>query len=195
LQLALTWQRMPWTAAALGSGEEAEQKPSGSGKLVTNEARLVEAMCLVSSRIIHGDPLTERKSTFQAHLASVTSADQAKAVVAVLIQNRKIAAATHNMVAYRVHLGNGVWAQDCDDDGETAAGSRMLHLLQTVDAEDVVVVVSRWYGGIKLGPDRFKLINNCARQLLDLHGYVKSSNDKGERSKSTVPKSSRKQRK
>jgi hypothetical protein len=26
--------------------------------------------------------------------------------------------------------------------------------------------VSRWYGGIHLGPDRFKHINNCARNVL-----------------------------
>jgi hypothetical protein len=29
-----------------------------------------------------------------------------------------------------------------------------------------VVFVSRWYGGIQLGPDRFKHINNAARSLL-----------------------------
>lgn len=34
--------------------------------------------------------------------------------------------------------------KDCDDDGEAAAGGRLLHLLQMVDARDVCVVVSRW---------------------------------------------------
>lgn len=34
--------------------------------------------------------------------------------------------------------------QDCDDDGESAAGGRLLHLLQVADAKNVVVVVSRW---------------------------------------------------
>ena len=28
------------------------------------------------------------------------------------------------------------------------------------------VVVSRWYGGVKLGPDRFRLINSAARETL-----------------------------
>lgn len=28
---------------------------------------------------------------------------------------------------------------------------------------NVAVVVSRWYGGIQLGPDRFKHINNATR--------------------------------
>ena len=65
--------------------------------------------------------------------------------------------------------------QDSDDDGEAAAGGRLLQLLQLVQAENVAVVVSRWYGGILLGPARFALINNTARQLLDALGYVKSS--------------------
>ena len=34
------------------------------------------------------------------------------------------------------------------------------------------VVVSRWFGGVHLGPDRFKDINNVARALLLQEGYV-----------------------
>ena len=37
---------------------------------------------------------------------------------------------------------------------------------------NVLVVVSRWYGGILLGPDRFKHINNCARNILVEEGYT-----------------------
>ena len=38
--------------------------------------------------------------------------------------------ATHNMYAYRIYdEERGVWIQDNDDDGESAAGSRMLHLV------------------------------------------------------------------
>jgi len=69
--------------------------------------------------------------------------------------------------------------QDCDDDGEAAAGGRLLHLLQIVDARDVVVVVSRWYGGILLGPSRFTHINNAARNLLDVCGYISKDSAKG----------------
>lgn len=32
---------------------------------------------------------------------------------------------------------------------------------------NVIVVVSRWFGGVLLGPSRFRLINNTARQLLE----------------------------
>ena len=122
--------------------------------------------------IFHGEPLVDRRSTFQAHVATVISVSDVKAVRETLLQNRKIANATHNIVAYRISNERKNIVQDCDDDGETAAGRRLLHLLQILDAKNVVVVVSRWYGGILLGPDRFKHINNVARQLLVEQGYV-----------------------
>lgn len=53
-----------------------------------------------------------------------------RSMQAELMQNGKIARATHNMLAYRLQLPSGAIAQDCDDDGEHGASSRMLHLLQ-----------------------------------------------------------------
>jgi len=81
--------------------------------------------------IHHGEPLTDRKSTFQAHAAEVTTVEQVSIVLGELKSNRKISTATHNIVAYRIHdTVRQVFIQDCDDDGESAAGSRLLHLLQ-----------------------------------------------------------------
>ena len=51
-----------------------------------------------------------------------------------LYENKKIANATHNILAYRILQSDphSVVYQGCDDDGETHAGSRMLHLLQVL---------------------------------------------------------------
>ncbi|XP_064399070.1 protein IMPACT-A-like isoform X2 [Halichondria panicea] len=131
-------------------------------------SQLVLAQC---PDILHGQPLTDRKSTFQAHLARVSSTDELETVIAVLKQNKKIATATHNIMAYRIyHEGRDTYQQDCDDDGEAAAGGRLLHLLQIMDVRDVVVVVTRWYGGVLLGADRFKHINNVARTIIQESG-------------------------
>jgi len=54
--------------------------------------------------------------------------------------------------------------QDYNDDGESAAGGRLLRLLQSMEVWNVLVVVSRWFGGIKLGAERFKWINSVARE-------------------------------
>jgi putative IMPACT (imprinted ancient) family translation regulator len=93
--------------------------------------------------------------------------------------DKRAAKATHNIAAWRIRgpPDSGTRFQDYDDDGETAGG-RLLHLLQLMDAWDVVVVVSRWYGGVQLGPDRFRIINGVARAALILGGFVA---DKGEK--------------
>ncbi|NXC31426.1 IMPCT protein, partial [Campylorhamphus procurvoides] len=117
--------------------------------------------------IHHGSPITDRRSTFQAHLAPVVTTRQVKRVREKLYENKKIASATHNIYAYRIYCEDKqTFLQDCEDDGETAAGGRLLHLMQILNVHNVLVVVSRWYGGILLGPDRFKHINNCARNIL-----------------------------
>lgn len=116
---------------------------------------------------LHGEAITDRKSTFQAHLVRISSEEEMEVALTELKKTRKIANATHNIIAYRFRKKDSeVVLQDFDDDGEHNAGSRLLHLLQILNVLDYMVVVSRWYGGILLGPDRFKHINNCARNLL-----------------------------
>ncbi|XP_073187460.1 protein IMPACT isoform X4 [Lepidochelys kempii] len=81
--------------------------------------------------INHGNPISDRRSTFQAHLAPVVSPKQVKMVLAKLHENKKIASATHNIYAYRIYCEDKqTYLQDCEDDGETAAGGRLLHLMQ-----------------------------------------------------------------
>lgn len=90
--------------------------------------------------------------------------------------DRKIARATHNMWAYRVFdEQKKAQINDHDDDGETHAGGKMAELLSIMDVNGLMVVVSRWYGGIQLGPDRFRHINNVARVLIEESGFERGS--------------------
>ncbi|XP_076582461.1 protein IMPACT isoform X1 [Chaetodon auriga] len=141
--------------------------------------------------IKHGNTITDRRSTFQPHLSPVVTPRQVKMVLEKLYENKKIASATHNIYAYRIYCEDKhSFLQDCEDDGETAAGGRLLHLLQILDVRNVMVVVSRWYGGILLGPDRFKHINNCARNILVEEGYTASSDEASKQgAKTKKPKS------
>lgn len=52
------------------------------------------------------------------------------------------------------------------------------------------VVVTRWYGGIHLGPDRFRIINEVARRQLVANGFDKRVNEK-EQGKSAKKKGKR----
>ncbi|XP_035296160.1 protein IMPACT isoform X3 [Cricetulus griseus] len=125
--------------------------------------------------IDHGVPITDRRSTFQAHVAPVVNPKQVKMVLSKLYENKKVASATHNIYAYRIFCEDKqTFLQDCEDDGETAAGGRLLHLMEILNVKNVLVVVSRWYGGILLGPDRFKHINNCARNILVERNFTSS---------------------
>ena len=117
--------------------------------------------------------ITEKKSIFIARAAPVTSITEAKQCLAhLLATDKKVAKATHNITAWRIQGDNGVQYQDCDDDGETAAGGRVLHLLELMGVWDVMLVVTRWYGGIQLGPDRFRIINQTARDALVKAGFA-----------------------
>nr|CAB3256107.1 protein IMPACT-like [Phallusia mammillata] len=150
-----------------------------NGKIDVKEKKVELSTAYEGSTIYHGDPITDRKSTFQGHVVKVTEALQVKTVLNELLTNRKIANATHNILAYRIYNEKTkTYLQDCNDDGETAAGGRMLHLLQILDVKNVLVVVSRWYGGIQLGPDRFKHINNSARSVLLEHGFIQNNDKK-----------------
>jgi putative IMPACT (imprinted ancient) family translation regulator len=40
------------------------------------------------------------------------------------------------------------------------------------EVNNVLVVVTRYFGGIHLGPDRFKHINQAARDALELGGFL-----------------------
>jgi hypothetical protein len=131
------------------------------------------------------DVVIELKSVFVARAAPVSSAVEANLYLQHLLDNdKKVRSATHNITAWRIKGENGVTFQDCDDDGETAAGGRVLHLMQLMDLWDVMVVVTRWYGGHQLGPKRFSIINTVARDAFVKGDFVKeeaASKKKGKR--------------
>ncbi|KAG8225827.1 hypothetical protein J437_LFUL005634 [Ladona fulva] len=114
--------------------------------------------------ITHGEPITDRKSVFQGHSATIVTVGQVRSVLAKIKENRKIANAKHNIYAYRIYeKDKNSFIQDCDDDGEREAGKILMLLLETVDARNVIVVVTRWFGGINLGSDRYRHIKNAAK--------------------------------
>eukprot|EP00056_Hartaetosiga_gracilis_P012450 m.198885 g.198885 ORF g.198885 m.198885 type:complete len:328 (+) comp13691_c0_seq7:428-1411(+) len=170
---------------ALASSVELEQ--SMESLVLNGNGNCVEDS--IGITIQSNESFTDRKSTFQGHVAEVHSHDDVKLMMSKLLQNNKIAKATHNMLAYRIRDNTTEsYMQDCDDDGEHGASSRMLHLLNVLGVENVAVVVTRWYGGIHLGPDRFKHINNCTRDVLVKFGYHSDKEDaKKKKSKKKKP--------
>lgn len=121
--------------------------------------------------------LTERKSSFVGRALKITSPREARQFIHYFVSTDKQAAkATHNIVAWRYRdTSTSNMHHDCDDDGESAAGSRLLKLLEMLQVDEGLVVVSRYYGGVNLGPARFRLINAAARDALIRAKLVKQT--------------------
>ena len=95
------------------------------------------------------------------------------ALADLLLNDKKVAKASHNMFAYRfTNEETGTLVSDNDDDGEKGSGSKLASLLDMCNVDNVLVVVSRWFGGIHLGPARFKWIAWVAREGLVQGGYL-----------------------
>ncbi|CAD6891486.1 unnamed protein product [Tilletia laevis] len=88
--------------------------------------------------------------------------------------------ASHDMYAVRAKVlkfgrdgsrGGVDWTswEGADDDGEKWGAQKIAKVIQEENAENVLVFVSRWYGGVLLGPDRFTHITDVARATLRLH--------------------------
>ncbi|CAE7494536.1 CPK1 [Symbiodinium natans] len=117
--------------------------------------------------ILHGEILIDRKSSFQAHLAVVSSMQEVDSVRDALLQDRKILQATHNVAAWRFRYTDPAVVEDFADDGEAGAGRRLLAVLKKRKDMDIVVIVTRWRGIIHLGVDRFRNYCKAAVQLLE----------------------------
>ncbi|MFR9801043.1 YigZ family protein [Pseudonocardia sp. RS010] len=90
-----------------------------------------------------------QRSRFLCRLARVPDAEAAAVLIAEI--RREHWSATHNCTAFRVGREGGV--QRSSDDGEPAgtAGVPMLEVLLRRELTDVVAVVTRYFGGVKLG--------------------------------------------
>jgi uncharacterized YigZ family protein len=89
-------------------------------------------------------------SRFITTIGRVDSVDEAKAFLASV--RAEMPDATHHVYAYRVGFGNSV-IEGMSDDGEPSgtSGPPVLALLRGSGIGDVIVVVTRYFGGTKLG--------------------------------------------
>jgi uncharacterized YigZ family protein len=89
-------------------------------------------------------------SRFIASLAPVGSVDEARVFINRI--KAEFADASHNVPVFLIGHGDSVTAH-CSDDGEPSgtAGRPALAVLQGSGLGDVVVVITRYFGGTKLG--------------------------------------------
>ena len=96
----------------------------------------------------HAEQIIE-KSRFIAHAYPVDTREEAEAVLAAVRAQYKDA--THNVPA--MVIGDKQQLQWASDDGEPSgtSGAPMLQILVKEELTNLIVVVTRYFGGIKLG--------------------------------------------
>lgn len=91
-----------------------------------------------------------KKSKFLVTASPVSTAEEARAFISEI--KKKYTDATHNVSAFVIGSGNSI-ISGCSDDGEPpgTAGKPMLTALTGSIFTNIVLVSTRWFGGIKLG--------------------------------------------
>lgn len=92
----------------------------------------------------------EKKSKFIANIFYINSSIEAEHIIKKI--KKKYHDAKHNCIAYRV-IEEGKIVERSSDDGEPSgtAGAPMLSILQKNNLYNILVIVTRYFGGILLG--------------------------------------------
>ncbi len=94
--------------------------------------------------------IVEKKSKFIASIFYVETREEAEDIIKDI--NKKYHDARHNCYAYRIYNESGI-VEKSSDDGEPSgtAGAPMLTILSKNNLANVLVIVTRYFGGILLG--------------------------------------------
>ncbi|MBF7141952.1 MULTISPECIES: IMPACT family protein [Pseudomonas] len=113
-----------------------------------------------------------RKSRFLAIAGPIGSPDEAQA----FLHSQGDAQATHNCWAWKI---GGQYRSSDDGEPGGTAGRPILAAIEAQGVDQVMVVVTRWYGGIQLGTGGLaRAYGGCANkclQLADKHPLVERS--------------------
>ena len=109
-----------------------------------------------------------KNSRFVATAVPAFSVEEAREFIARV--KAEFSDATHNVPAFLIGFGNSVTAH-CNDDGEPSgtAGRPILAVLQGSGLGDIAVVVTRYYGGTKLGTGGLvRAYGDATKAVLDI---------------------------
>ncbi|KAF9268729.1 ribosomal protein S5 domain 2-like protein [Marasmius fiardii PR-910] len=135
------------------------------------------------SPITVSDRIQTRRSVFVAHASPLPDKEHLQAFLDHLTSLPELKKATHCMYAYRTTealptTSSTKVALGQNDGGESGAGNQLSRLLEVTKCENVVIVVSRWYGGVPLGSDRWRKIIHVAKEALSKGGFTDMKGEK-----------------
>ena len=92
---------------------------------------------------------TEKKSRFVSDIFPVQTEEDVKACMELV--RKKYHDARHHCYAYRIGLDGSRWRANDDGEPSGSAGRPILGQIDSAGLSDILVVVVRYFGGIKLG--------------------------------------------
>lgn len=116
--------------------------------------------------------VVDRRSKYAVTSFPVSSIDDFESGIKELLKDKKFRSADHNIVAYRITDLEGKLLEYKNDgynspSKETGAGVMMLEIMRQKKAGNICIVVTRWYGGVHLGADRFKHVRDATVKILE----------------------------
>ena len=115
-------------------------------------------------------------SVFAGYAAEVATIDDVRNIYTHL--KIKYADAAHVIMAYRLAGLDKAYDEDYLDDGEHGGGRRLLKHMIDSDITGRMVVVTRYFGHVYLGPKRFDHITSAAQDALTLLANGQTFNSK-----------------
>ena len=113
-----------------------------------------------------------KKSEFICSLARTETEEEARAFIdEIKTKHRK---ATHNCFAYMIGLNDEIQRESDNGEPSGTAGVPILEVLKNLELHNVTAVVTRYFGGIKLGAGGLiRAYSNATSNAIEKVGVVR----------------------
>ena len=123
----------------------------------------------MNAKQVATEDLQEQGSDYYTYVQKVSSTQDIQDGLCKL--RMKHGDATHVSCADRLENALGPFNQAGHDDGEYGAGRTILEVLKKQSLKNICVYIIRYFGGIKLGKRRFKILQSLTERAVNLYGH------------------------
>jgi putative IMPACT (imprinted ancient) family translation regulator len=113
------------------------------------------------------DIISDRWSKYTASWGKISAKEDIKPRLKKYLSDKYFTKATHNTYAYRISLDANTILEGKNDDWETWAWQCILRELQRKNFSNIIVVVTRYFGGTHLHADRFRNVIDSTKIFIE----------------------------
>ena len=119
--------------------------------------------------MVHSNPIRLKGSVFQGHLYQIHTEGEAVRALRALNQDELLVKSDHVMYAYNFVDPEGNTKSGYFDDKEWRGSSVLSAVIDQRSLTNVILIVTRKFGGVHLGKKRFELIKQVANDAVDVY--------------------------